>query len=224
MEIVRAIESRHSVAGIHNVEGFIRQVLGWREFTRVLYRAEYRAMKTKNVFQFSRVLTPAWYEGTTGLKPVDDVIRQAIDWGYLHHIQRLMVMGNILSLVHISPDEAYRWFMEFAIDSYDWVMISNVYGMASHSDEGITTTKPYVSSSNYILGMSDWKADGRWDVDWRTLYYNFIGTLRLPNGDYYFAKNRRTAIAWRNWERLGVEEQRAIMARGKEIIGRLTGD
>lgn len=225
LDVVKEVERayhEHQSIGIHNVEGFIRQVLGWREFTRLLYRSEYKTMKTLNSFRFKGRLTSAWYTGTTGLRPVDDTIKQAIDWGYLHHIQRLMIMGNIMSLVRMDPDEVYKWFMEFAIDSYDWVMISNVYGMASHSDEGMTTTKPYVSSSNYVLNMSNWRADGKWDKTWRQLYYNFVGTLQLPNGDYYFSKNRRTGLAWRNWMRLSRQEQDDIKREATKLIGELT--
>ena len=135
-----------------------------------------------------------------------------------------MIMGNIMNLMKFNPYEVYKWFMEFAIDSYDWVMISNVYSMALFADGGLTTTKPYISSDAYIIKMSGgrYKKDGVWDVDMKTLFYNFIATAPTitKDGDKYnyFETNGRTIQMYRLWERKTGEEKRAIKRNAKEII------
>lgn len=158
---------------LHSVEGFFRQ-LNWREYSRLLYRYAYDKMANTNYFDNKRSLTKAWYVGETGISPVDVCIKFALQYGYLHHILRLMVMCNFMNLCEIKPDHVYRWFMEFSLDSYDWVMVNNVYSMGMYADGGLTTTKPYISSSKYVIRMSDVVADGYWDKVWNVLYYYFI--------------------------------------------------
>jgi deoxyribodipyrimidine photolyase-related protein len=121
-------------------------------------------------------LSAKWYEGKTGVVPVDHTIEKAFSTGYLHHIERLMIMGNYMTLFGISPKEMYKWFMEFSMDSYDWVMIVNVFGMVAHADakKGPTFTKPYISSSNYVLKMSHYKKEKSWTDEWDEAYYDFL--------------------------------------------------
>ena len=147
---------------LHSVEGFVRQ-LNWREYSRLLYRYAYDKMIHKNYFDNRHHLTKAWYDGELKIQPIDICIKFAFQYGYLHHILRLMVMCNFMNLMNIHPDDVYKWFMEFSLDSYDWVMINNVYSMGMFSDNGLTTSKVYISSSKYILRMSDVKKDGHWD-------------------------------------------------------------
>ncbi len=157
-------------------EGFIRQIIGWREYQRYIYKYAGDKMRTSNHFGNNRRLTAAWYNGTTGLKPVDDTIKMAFKDGYLHHILRLMVMGNIMNLVGIHPDDVYKWFMEFSLDSYDWVMIGNVYSMALWADGGMSMRKPYISSSGYILSMSNYSKNkpDNWSDTWDAVNHHFI--------------------------------------------------
>ena len=144
----------HSAAvGVANYEGFIRQVIGWREYQRYIYLYAGPKMRQSNHFGNHAKLTPAWYSGKLGVRPVDDAIKMAFRDGYLHHILRLMVMGNFMNLAGLHPDEVYRWFMEFALDSYDWVMIGNVYSMALWADGGLSMRKPYISSDTYIMTL-----------------------------------------------------------------------
>lgn len=156
-----------------SLEGFIRQVLGWREYVRGLYENQHVSMRKSNVFRNYRKLTSAWYDGTTGIKPVDDVIKKVNQHAYAHHIERLMVIGNIMLLSEIHPDEVYKWFMTFFIDAYDWVMVPNVYGMSQFADGGNMTTKPYISASNYILSMSDYEREPWCDI-WDGLFWRFV--------------------------------------------------
>jgi deoxyribodipyrimidine photolyase-related protein len=213
---------------INNVEGFVRQILGWREYTRYLYVYHYREMVSTNFMKAKNRLTNAWYDGTTGWKPIDDTIKQAFDYGYLHHIQRLMVMGNTMNLMKFNPHDVYKWFMEFAIDSYDWVMISNVYSMVLYADGGLTTTKPYIASDAYLLKMSGgrFKKDGIWDVDIHTLFYNYIATApqitvkgkRMNYLDY----NGRTKQMYMLWDRKSDKEKSEIRTKANKIIKKLS--
>lgn len=160
---------------IKDYEAFVRQVIGWREYQRLIYIHLEDKLKSKNYFGNKRKLTKQWYDGTTGIVPVDDAIKIAFEYGYLHHIVRLMVMCNFMNLCGIRPDEAYKWFMEFSTDSYEWVMVGNVYGMGMWSDGGLTMRKPYFSSHNYIQNMSGNRYEGGdWENIWHSLYYNFL--------------------------------------------------
>ena len=127
----------------------------------------------------------SFYTGNTGIEPVDDCVKKVLDTGYLHHIERLMVIGNFMFLCEIKPDAVYSWFMELFIDSYDWVMVPNVYGMSQYADGGLMSTKPYISSSNYIMKMSNYKkAD--WQQIWDSLYSRFISN----NADFFKSNPR----------------------------------
>ena len=179
---------------INNFEGFIRQIIGWREYQRMLYFCEYENLKNSNYFGLKKKLSKSWYNGSTGIKPVDDTIIMAFNDGYLHHIQRLMVIMNTQILCRINPHDIYKWFMEFACDSYDWVMIGNIYGMGYFSR--ITTRKPYISTSNYIRQMSNYKNDGIWNEIWDSLFYNFLVDMenknKLTGGAAIYLRNLAT--------------------------------
>ncbi|MBC7488057.1 MAG: cryptochrome/photolyase family protein [Cytophagaceae bacterium] len=174
-EVIDAVMSygvKHAVP-LNSLEGFIRQVIGWREFMLGLYVYHGRKERTSNFYKHERKLPESFWKGTTGIEPVDTVIRKVHDHAYSHHIERLMVMGNFMLLCEINPHDIYRWFMEFHIDAYDWVMVPNVYSMSQFASGGTATTKPYLSGSNYILKMSDYKK-GPWCEIWDALYWRFI--------------------------------------------------
>ena len=177
----------HSIP-INSLEGFVRQILGWREFIRGIYVASGRRQRTKNYWNFDKVLPNAFYNGSTGILPVDQTIKKVMDNAYLHHIERLMIMGNIFVLLRFDPDHVYRWFMELFIDAYDWVMVPNVYGMSQFSDGGLMSTKPYISGSNYILKMSDYPKS-EWTGIWDALYWEYINDYR-----WFFRKNPRMSM------------------------------
>ena len=162
---------------INNTEGIIRQIIGWREFIRGMYISHGVPSRTKNFWNFKRKIPASFYQGTTGIIPVDDTIKKINTYAYCHHIERLMVIGNFMLLCEFDPDEVYRWFMELFIDAYDWVMVPNVYGMSQFADGGLFSTKPYISSSNYIIKMSDYKKD-EWCIIWDALFWRFMNTHR----------------------------------------------
>ncbi|MDO6599820.1 cryptochrome/photolyase family protein [Tenacibaculum sp. 1_MG-2023] len=162
---------------INSLEGFIRQIIGWREFIRGIYESRGTDERTCNFWGFTKKIPKSFYTGTTGIYPLDQTIKKTLKTGYCHHIERLMVLGNFMMLCEFDPDEVYRWFMELFIDSYDWVMVPNVYGMSQFSDGGLMATKPYISGSNYIIKMSNYKK-GEWQTIWDGLFWRFMDTHR----------------------------------------------
>lgn len=158
---------------LNSLEGFIRQVIGWREFMRATYEDLGVSMRTTNHWGHHRAMPQSFYDGTTGIDPIDDVIRRILATGYCHHIERLMVLGGFMFLCEIEPNAIYRWFMEMFVDSYDWVMVPNVYAMSQHADGGAITTKPYFSGSAYIRKMSHY-GRGNWSETWDGLYWRWI--------------------------------------------------
>lgn len=173
---------------LNSLEGFIRQIIGWREFMRGVYQFEGVRERTTNFFNFDKKIPESFWKGETGIEPIDDTIKKVLANAYCHHIERLMVLGNFMLLCEFDPDEVYRWFMELFIDAYDWVMVPNVYGMSQYADGGFITTKPYVSGSNYVLKMSDYKK-GEWCAVWDALYWRFL----FKNQDI-FKNNHRMSM------------------------------
>jgi deoxyribodipyrimidine photolyase-related protein len=159
---------------INSLEGFIRQLF-WREYQRYCYLT---INFKKHIKQKRIKLRNIWYTGKTGIPPVDDAIKKAFDSGYLHHIERLMIVGNYMNLTNVDPREGHKWFMEFSCDSYEWVMAQNVYDMVFYVTKGLTMRRPYISSSNYIIKMSNYKC-GDWCNIWNKKYNNYIKKNKL---------------------------------------------
>ncbi len=172
--IVRTLKfrERHEVP-LSSLEGFIRQILGWREFIRAVYLLVGDEQRASNLWCCSNMLPTSFYTARTAMEPVDAVIRRVLDNAFAHHIERLMILGNFMLLCEIHPDEVYRWFMELFIDGYDWVMAPNIYGMSQYADGGRIVTKPYVSSSSYVRKMSDFPP-GAWCDVWDALFWRFV--------------------------------------------------
>lgn len=168
-----AFAKKHDIP-IASLEGFIRQIIGWREYIRAIYLLEGRKIRSGNHFKADKSIPQTLWSGTTGIAPVDDQITTLRKYAYTHHIPRLMILGNFMNLCGIKPHDVYQWFMEMYIDAYDWVMVPNVYSMALYADGGILTTKPYIASSNYIKKMSDYKK-GPWTEKFDALFWNFVG-------------------------------------------------
>lgn len=157
---------------LQSYEGFLRQVIGWREYMRYLYEFHYDTLITSNRFNNDRMITnvKAWYTGTTGILILDSEIKKAMHYAYAHHISRLMVFLNIMTLCNVHPADIVKWFMEvISLDAYDWVMWSNVAAMGNFTDAFMS--KPYISSSNYLRQMSNYSST---DPIWDALFYNRI--------------------------------------------------
>jgi deoxyribodipyrimidine photolyase-related protein len=174
-EVIKEAESLYlqGKAPINSAEGFIRQILGWREFIKGIYEISHTRIIKSNFWQHKNKIPDSFYKATSGIVPLDNVINKVNKNAYAHHIERLMVLGNFFLLCEIDPQQVYKWFMELFIDSYDWVMVPNVYSMSQYADGGFITTKPYISSSNYILKMSDFDK-GDWCEVWDGLYWRFV--------------------------------------------------
>ena len=172
LEIIDEIKKVKSRIPINSFEGYLRQLF-WREYQRYTY---IYVNFNKNYFGNRKKLTKDWYEGTLDIEPVDDLIKSGFDTGYMHHIGRLMFVGNFMNLSGISPKEGFKWFMEFSVDSYEWVMCQNVLDMVFFVTGGQTMRKPYATSSNYVVKMSDYKKskDEVWTEKWDELYRDFM--------------------------------------------------
>lgn len=201
---------------LESIENFVRQVLGWREYIRGVYLDRESRLRTSNNFGHNRRLTNDWYRGTTGIPPVDDVIKKTLSKAYAHHNERLMIVGNIMFLCDFHPDEVYRWFKEMFIDAYDWALVPNVYGMSQFADGGSMTDKPFVSSSNYILKLSHYER-GDWCDIWDGLYWRFIEKNRKR-----FEKHPRLAIAVRQMDGLSEARRRVVSYRAEDFLNAKT--
>ncbi len=200
---------------LNSLEGFIRQIIGWREFIRILYEREGSRQRTTNYWKFTRKIPPGFWNGTTGIHPIDTVIKRLLKTGYCHHIERLMVLGNFMLLCEFDPDEVYRWFMEMFIDSYDWVMVPNVYGMTQFADGGLMTTKPYISGSNYLLKMGDWDK-GEWTQIWDGLFWRFMHIHRD-----FFLTNPRLGMLVKTFDKMPAEKRKAHLEKADEFLKNL---
>lgn len=163
---------KHSVP-LNSLEGFLRQIMGWREFVRASYLLKGAYQRSFNYFHHNKKIPKKFWQGTTGILPIDTLVQRVLKTGYCNHIERLMVLGNFLLLTETAPSEIYRWFMGYFVDAYDWVMVPNVYGMSQYADGGFIITKPYISSSNYILKMSNYPK-GNWTEIWDGLFWRFV--------------------------------------------------
>ncbi len=214
-EIIDEVKTTKDIP-LNSLEGFIRQIIGWREFIRMIYFLKSDVQEKSNYWSHERKFKDCWYNGTTGLKPLDDTIKKCLKYGYVHHIPRLMILSNIMNLCKVSPLEIYKWFMEMFVDSSDWVMGPNVFGMGTYADGGIFSTKPYICGSNYILKMSNYKKDSWCDV-MDGLYWTFIS-----NNKSFFSKNPRLNMMVKTLERMKPERKKIIFQKADEFINNVT--
>ena len=195
-----------------SLEGFIRQIIGWREFMRATYDDLGPTMRRSNHWQHKHRLPNSFYQGTTGIDPIDDVIARVLDTGYCHHIERLMVIGGFMFLCEIHPDDIYRWFMSLFVDAYDWVMVPNVYAMSQHADGGLITTKPYFSGSAYLRKMG-YDTKGEWSDLWDALYWRWIWRQRSK-----LSKNPRWAMMCRLAEKMDSEKMNRHLQLAEDYL------
>lgn len=182
---------------IASFEGFIRQVIGWRNYVYSIYMLE-PTMYNKNFLNFNNKIDERYWLATTDIKPIDTIITNIVKYSYVHHIERLMYLGNWFLINMIDPKEVYRIFMEWTIDAYDWVMVPNVMGMSQYADGGRMMTRIYFSSSNYIDKMSTFKkskTEDWWKI-WDAIYYSFINkNIGILENNYATA---RQVKHWKN--------------------------
>ncbi|MFT7344903.1 MAG: deoxyribodipyrimidine photolyase-related protein [Lentimonas sp.] len=201
---------------INSTEGFVRQIIGWREFIRGVYEARGSEERTTNFWNFKKKIPASFYDGTTGIVPIDETIKKVLQTGYCNHIERLMVLGNFMLLCEFDPDEVYRWFMELFIDAYDWVMVTNIYGMSQFADGGLMASKPYISGSNYLMKMSNYKK-GEWQNVWDGLFWRFMHTHRD-----FFLSNPRLGMLVRMFDKMPEETQKKHLESGRLYLASIS--
>jgi len=213
-EVIEAVQEAYYAGRVplNSAEGFIRQVIGWREFVQLVYQKIGVEQRTRNFWGFTNPMPAALYRGDTGIIPVDHCIQSLKETGYNHHIERLMILGNFMLLCEIHPDAVYQWFMEHYIDAYDWVMVPNVYGMSQFADGGRMTTKPYVSGSNYIMKMSNFPK-GDWQEKWDGLFWRFLDKHRLV-----FQRNPRWAMLIRSWDTMDTAKRSKHLENAEQFL------
>ena len=197
---------------LNSLEGFIRQIIGWREFIHGMYLYKGRFSRTQNFFNFTRKIPKSFYDGTTGILPIDETIKKVLKTGYCHHIERLMILGNFMLLCEFDPKEVYKWFMEMFIDAYDWVMVPNIYGMSQFADGGTFATKPYLSGSNYLKKMSDYPS-GDWEKIWDGLFWRFVGIQ-----EEFFKKNPRVSMMHYSFQKMDEDKKKTHLNNANEFL------
>ena len=210
--IIERIKKVESKIKINSYEGYVRQIIGWREFIRGIYQNYDKELENNNFFKHKNSLTKSWYYGTTGLDPLDHSISNAVKYGYSHHIERLMIISNIMNLCEIEPKQVYNWFMEIYADSSDWVMSPNVFGMGLFSDGGIFSTKPYICGSSYFMKMFNFKK-GPWNEIMDGLYWRFINKNRK-----FFQKNPRLNMMVVIYDKMKDDRKNNIIKKANKFI------
>lgn len=220
-KVEEAFLQREEVS-ISAAEGFIRQVLGWREYMRGLYWAKMPDYKDMNFFEHKRKLPDFFWTGETKMNCLSKAIGQSLDYAYAHHIQRLMVTGNFALLAGIDPDEVDLWYLGIYIDAFEWVEITNTRGMSQYADGGIVATKPYVSSASYIHKMGDYCANCQYDHKKKTgdgacpfnsLYWNFIDANRSKLED-----NPRMSMMLALWRKMSPDKQKDLLSQAEHYL------
>lgn len=226
-EVIAAAEVayRKGLVPLEAAEGFIRQILGWREFIRGVYWLDMPGMKDANHFGHQRALPRWFWTGDTNMACMRDSLKQTLELGYAHHIQRLMVIGNFATLAELSPQQVSDWFLAIYVDAIEWVELPNTAGMALHACGSRFTSKPYVASGAYIGRQSNYCSGCCYDPAQRTgekacpfttLYWNFI-----ERHENTLSSNPRTALMAKNLHKLSAEERSGIEQRAAQMLDTL---
>lgn len=219
---IQAWEKAPERISLNQIEGFVRQIIGWREYMRGIYWAKMPEYAKSNFFGHERNL-PQWYwTGKTRMNCLRHSIGQSLELAYAHHIQRLMVTGNFALLIGTHPDEVDAWYLGIYIDALEWVEITNTRGMSQFADGGIVASKPYVCSANYIHKMGDYCRSCAYDHASKTetdscplnsLYWHFFDRHRAK-----LERNPRLAMIYRGWDRMNRQERAAILAKAASLL------
>jgi deoxyribodipyrimidine photolyase-related protein len=225
LEVIQAVEQAYinnpTGYALNQVEGFIRQILGWREYMRGIYWATMPKFSELNYFGNEAPL-PAWFwTGETKMNCLQHSIKQSLEHAYAHHIQRLMVTGNFASLLGVHPDEVDRWYLGIYIDAFEWVEITNTRGMSQFADGGVVGSKPYVSSAAYVQKMSNYcqgcyynykEKFGEKACPFNTLYWDFYDRNRS-----LLERNPRIGMMYKVWDKMDQAQKKLILEKAQEI-------
>lgn len=227
LEVCRAAQDAYLSGSVplNAAEGFIRQIIGWREYVRGIYFLEGPGYTARNALGHTRDLPALYWGGATQMRCVSEAVRQTRDEAYAHHIQRLMVTGNFALLAGVDPAQVHEWYLEVYIDAFEWVEAPNTLGMSQFADGGIIASKPYVSSGNYINRMSDYCKGCAYKVAEKTgakacpfnlLYWHFLVRHRER-----FVQNPRMGNMYRTWDRMTQERQELVLSDAARLLARL---
>ena len=209
--IKKSIELQEKVP-LNSLEGFLRQLIGWREYIRAIYLLKGKIQKKTNFWHHHQQLPHSFWKGKTGVLPIDLTLKKVQQFAYAHHIERLMILGNFMFLCEISPEEIYQWFMTMFIDAYEWVMVPNVYGMSQFADGGLMSTKPYFSSSHYLKKMTNFPEES-WSELWDGLYWRFV-RKHLS----YFQTNPRTRLLLYQYRKKNNEKLDRLILNANQFL------
>ncbi len=227
-ELVQAVEQAYyenATIDITQAEGFIRQILGWREYMRGVYWMEMPDYQYQNYLKASRKLPNYFWDGKTKMNCMQHAIQQSLDYAYAHHIQRLMITGNFCLLTGVDPKEVDEWYLGIYIDAFEWVEITNTRGMSQFADGGLVATKPYCSSANYIDKMSNYCKGCYYDKKQKTgeracpfnsLYWNFIDQHRQK-----LQNNPRMSMMYRMWDKMDSTIQTQLLEQAAHYLEQL---
>jgi deoxyribodipyrimidine photolyase-related protein len=229
LEVIRRIEKAYSEEPEHyelnQIEGFIRQILGWREYMRGIYWAKMPNYATLNYFDHQHKLPTWFWTGETKMNCLKHAIDQSLDQAYAHHIQRLMITGNFALLAGIHPDEVDRWYLGIYIDAFEWVEITNTRGMSQFADGGIVGSKPYVSSASYIDKMSDYCQNCHYKKDlkigegacpFNSLYWNFYDAHQEK-----LKSNPRIGMMLNVWKKMDANQKSEIIQQAAHYLDKI---
>jgi deoxyribodipyrimidine photolyase-related protein len=210
---------------INQIEGFIRQILGWREYMRGIYWAKMPEYKSLNFFEHTNKLPNWFWNGNTKMNCLGHSISQSLEYSYAHHIQRLMVTGNFALLAGIDPDEVDAWYLGIYIDAFEWVEITNTRGMSQYADGGIVGSKPYISSASYIDKMSDYckschynssEKIGEKACPFNSLYWNFFDRHQDK-----LRANFRLKMMYSIWDKMDPIQKENILIQADQYLSNI---
>ena len=228
LETCRKVEEAfiNGDAPLNAVEGFIRQIIGWREYIRGIYFLKGPGYTDQNYLKAKRKLPSFYWSGDTKMRCVSQAVLQTKNHSYAHHIQRLMVTGNFALLADVDPKEVHQWYLSVYIDAFEWVEAPNTLGMSQFSDGGLVASKPYISSGAYINRMSNYCKSCHYDVKdklgdvacpFNALYWDFL----IRHKDK-FSSNPRMAQMYRNWERQDENMKTSTLAKAKKTLAEIS--
>lgn len=229
LEVIQAAEDHwrdnQNNISVAQIEGFIRQILGWREYVRAIYWQHMPEYAQRNALQADRPL-PQWYwTGQTQMACLGHAIEQSLEYAYAHHIQRLMITGNFALIAGLHPDAVDRWYLGIYIDAIEWVEMPNTRGMSLFADGGVIASKPYAASGQYVQRMGDYCSGCQYDVKrnhgegscpLNSLYWDFVVRHQAR-----FANNMRMKLVYANWARKTAEEQTHIRATAATYLAQI---
>ena len=224
LELCSEVEARYreDKVPLNAAEGFIRQIIGWREYMRGIYWLAGPDYADRNALGAKRALPEFYWTGRTDMHCMSQAIGQTLEFAYAHHIQRLMITGNFALIAGVDPKQVHEWYLAVYADAYEWVELPNTLGMSQFADGGLLASKPYAASGAYINRMSDYCGNCRYDVKQRigqdacpfnALYWDF-----MARNEGLLRKNSRMAMPYKNWDRMADADKVALRASAKQFL------